>query len=109
MNLTDEQKRMLTEYLGECWHEMEPRDMETPACIHCRKKEPWCHWHSFSDRNDLGDLYDRMAERGELGNFLADARYIWLATGAQDYWTLWLFAPDRIETVAEWLKEKQTD
>jgi hypothetical protein len=71
--MTDEQKKLLTEYLGECWH-------SSSLIIHndtsgqCKKCGTMLYIigganRTFTTRNDLMDLYQKAYEDGKWDEF----------------------------------------
>ena len=81
--MTDEQRKALTKYLGECWHEfvvafppVEPEQIPVRGhkCKHCGKYWPTKirdgHGsRTFDNRNDMMDLYQKVYEDGKWGSF----------------------------------------
>ena len=87
--MTDENKKLLTEYLGECWHEIaEPiTDWEEPVfCLKCKQQVSWT-WtppekptvrqhqvalnYPFTTPADLHAVYAKMANdhKEEIGPY----------------------------------------
>lgn len=65
MELTIEEKRILTEFLGECWHEWHQcDDKEGRFCIKCDIEEEDCanYRFDFSDWRVVGRLVEKMRE-----------------------------------------------
>lgn len=126
--LSDEQKKMLTEFLGECWHESEEDDRR---CIHCQKHlEGWwikdlknndifivnskIEYRTFTSWQDLGDLKEKIVEMWEWRTFY---RWAYDYAGSnllnegytyEDDFCNWLMNPERFcELVAKWWKERR--
>jgi len=93
VGLTDDDRKMLTEYLGECWHEIaEPiTDWEEPVfCLKCKQQVSWT-WtppekptvrqhqvalnYHFTTPADLHAVYSKMVEKGEWSKFRRYAEY----------------------------------
>ena len=118
--LTESDRKLLTEYLGECWHNWEvvrggANNELYPVCVRCHAAG---HINllqrTFTSIQDFYDLKEKMVERKEWSNFCkyADDKWMeeWLAedeyenaTFESDY-SRWLIHPDRCETVASWLR-----
>ena len=71
MNLTEDQKRLLTEFLGECWHEFS-KDVEgfDGPCVKCRTWRSSSIVRTFLTYQDLGDVKDKLVEKGLWAAFL---------------------------------------
>jgi hypothetical protein len=77
--MDEEEKKLLTTWLGECWHEYNP-DCAGSACS-CGD---WTHRHTmrpfrnrtFATWADLGAVWRRLEEKGQMRQFLtyADCR-----------------------------------
>ena len=75
--MTELDRKLLTEFLGECWHV--PRGASFQICCNpakqtCRKckmdvLEAGEH-RTFDSWQDLGDLQEKLVEKGEWGMFL---------------------------------------
>ena len=70
--LTDDRK-MLTEYMGECWHEPGRIGRFTRICRKCGKKGVSNRHRTFTIWRDLGDLKEVIVEKGEWKEFLHSA------------------------------------
>lgn len=126
--MTDEDRKLLTEYLGECWeHDWEWKEDQPndwcgyDECKKCRAQildESQQRYFSsnkfrrtFTSPKDLYDLYQKMAERGEFGVYFLFAERNFnrsfgsILTRMSDF-SLWLFHVDRIPLVVEWVKTK---
>jgi len=124
--MTDEMRKLLTEYLGECWHEAgrnphgNPRYV--PICQKCKVdlEQLFGDYHRCFDLPvDMNDLRRKLAENKEfwgLDSFLDWADTKWdhessfdeLGYVIDDNFTNWLMDPERFcFLVAEWLKEKE--
>jgi len=77
--LTEAQRKRLTLYLGECWHE---RSCNVPAsgivyrCVKCKTAVYPISEHTFTTYEDLGKLKERLVENGEWDLFCAYAAYV---------------------------------
>lgn len=112
--LNDDDRKLLTEFLGECWH-----DDPTPISPHflfvkleCSK----CHGHYLKNRTfatwqDTGDLKVKIVEMGEWEGFIYFICRRWPNRNDLSWTELrnWLMDPIRFpELVAGWLKERRT-
>jgi len=103
IELTDEEKKMLTKYLGERWRDKTVEDVFE-----------WQDNRTFTTRDDMMDLYRKLATDGKWEEF---DEYMWfnkwpdsgnMKKGMSKYMT-WLFclaSPDyeeRCQMVADWL------
>ena len=86
MNINDEARRKLTEFLGECWHEYPPRAVPPgmnkagwDLCVKCRHHShyPDAERRTFSTPNDMVALTKRMAEKGVWGQFFSVSLQYW--------------------------------
>lgn len=120
--LSDEQKKMLTEFLGECWHESEEDDRR---CIHCQKHlEGWrikdlknndifivnskIEYRTFTSWQDLGDLKENIVKMGEWESFLIYAASTFSPDREMKNFTNYLLDPTRFsELVARWWEERK--
>ena len=121
--MNDDTRKLLTEYLGECWHHWilayrngpEDVSMRGHKCEHCG--EYWCvrPGHdgpivpkTFSTPTDLYVVYNKMVEKGEWAKFeeFMEDYFISKKYDSEDFvianksFTAWLFclnAPDQIE------------
>jgi hypothetical protein len=120
--MTENQKRLLTEFLGECWHE----SLETRKCQNCGEVMAICDhipgdgvdWkhRTFTTWQDLGDVKDKLVENGRLTDFLEwvlnYAYYNKIILSRREHvgvaWCWWesLSALDRCRLVAEYLEGK---
>ncbi len=106
--MNDDQKKMLTEFLGECWHEFRiPNILGGNMCIHCNKNISNLYsWRTFLTPNDQQACKDKLVEKEmwhEFQAFTANSDS-WLAkpidgdlydedaTWDSDF-ELWLFRP----------------
>ena len=117
--MTDENKKLLTEYMGDCWHE--PGDQvskESPVmqCAKCKKYyHPMSGFHTFTTREDMMDLYEAIAKKGEWDSF---DNYSWnyrKGASVNLAHAAWLFCLDgegyesRCQMVVDWVKEASHD
>ncbi len=135
-DLTEQDKKRLTEYLGGCWHKVkrpkhEPTVFSKP-CVKCRRTITIIRdkpidgtgygdsYRTFITWQDLGDLKDKLVEKGEWGKFhIFAADIFWLEpilepikeinddTYDSDF-DNWLFnSPRFCWLMNEWLKGKE--
>jgi hypothetical protein len=105
--LTESDRRLLTEYLGECWHEW-----KGPSSNFCSKCDKYAERNrTFITIQDFYDLKVKIVERGEWEDFIEFAyRGVWDRICGRDTkgeFTNWLINPDRCETVASWLRGRK--
>jgi len=129
--LSDESKKRLTEFLGECWHELGSDDH---MCIKCQKylQGLWLRnpqgeaefrinkrqFRSFSpnDWQSLGDLKDKLVEKGRWEKFedyafniFSEMLYVGVPEAMHTTPTQWLLnAPRFCKLVGEFLKEARS-
>lgn len=122
--LTDDDRKMLTEYIGECWPEygVDADGYEAP----CNKCWKWIDEHNnrtFTTLADLHAVYSRMVELEEWHQFMNYAHNqcpleadldlpINNGSDMADF-TAWLFClnapdqiPERMRQVSKFIKEK---
>lgn len=95
--MTDENKKILIEFLGEKYIEMTtPHNMAYPSMCDC----PYClsSNRTFTTWQDYGDLKDKLVEKGLIRLF-GGAAYLEWAVCLQDdiCYEEWLINPLRIE------------
>lgn len=102
--MNDTRRRMLTEYLDECWHEGGSDYYRT--CVTCHRihsnYELENERRTFTTSQDMVDLVKKMVERGDWRKFL---RFTWESwPGFEGEFTAWLITdPARTcELIAEW-------
>lgn len=67
--MTDDDRKLLTKYLGECWHEYNGTSW---VCQNCFKAHtPKDVNRTFDNWPDFGALKDKIVERGEWKEFWA--------------------------------------
>jgi hypothetical protein len=120
--LTDEQRKRLTLYLGECWHEDDSSIYHPNRCT-CGYEVGWrddfelhisVPSRTFATYEDLGKLKDRLVENGEWDSFSFYAFDVWFDKGTHQYdkdirkeLFPWLFRPESCGLVAEYLEQKE--
>jgi hypothetical protein len=81
-DLTEAQKKMLTEFLGECWHEDELfRCDDGSSFIRCKKcRRPLSRWEpfAFTSPDDRQALCEKLMERVEWAGFHTFVYERWL-------------------------------
>jgi len=126
--LTDEDRKRLTLYLGECWHEVvwgkiiPWHDCQKKTLLTCSCGNEWCNLahfeqnRTFATYEDLGKLKDKLVENGEWVHFRNYAHVIWKGddalecpdnADADSWFTAWLFRPESCGLVAEYLEQKE--
>jgi hypothetical protein len=127
MNLTENQKRLLTEFLGECWHEyikqpplekweIDQGYIQTALCS-CGSHSCLKSNRTFTTYQDLGDCMGKLVEKGKLADFVewvlnyAYCNKIILSrrehVGVAWCWWETLSALDRCQLVAEFLEDRK--
>jgi len=112
--MTEEQRKIATEYLGECWH-----DKAGSFSAYNPNKECQCglrsHRRTFTTWKDFGDLKDAIVKKGEWGSFLLYAEDCWcnddnapcdLCIPGDAQYLDWLISIDRISLMLEWIEKK---
>lgn len=121
--LTCDDRILLTEFLGECWHDDPIFREYIPGVEHIQFVElecSKCHGHYLKNRTfatwqDTGDLKERIVEMGEWYQFAKFAKRSWDAEQVGKkfvyddlYFSAVLMNPIRFpELVAGWLKERE--
>jgi len=126
--MNDDRRKLLTEYLGECWHEVKrPKNEPTvfsKSCIKCKRRitiirnDPIDRDRTFTTPYDFFALKDTLVERGEWKKFnqfclnsLDPSVPQWKSETAEDAisaFTDWfLNAPRFCELAGEWLEGKE--
>lgn len=114
--MTETDRKLLTEFLGECWHKWEDRssvtDFRPHKCIKCNFETKQFHYYrTFDTWQDLGVLKERLKTKNEkdflLDTFNRFAHTIWEKELTLDgYFADWLYTPTRFcQLVADFLKE----
>jgi hypothetical protein len=70
--LSDDDKKLLTEFLGECWHDRLIPVHASGVCRHCNiYMDDWNDviQRTFTTWQDLGDLKDKLVEKGMWWKF----------------------------------------
>jgi hypothetical protein len=133
--MTDDQRKRLTEYLGECWHkgywycncckeEISPtRVTYQEQCDTCGQYVEWVSNRTFTNWPDLGAVKEKLVEKGDwFRRFKSYAASKWLddEDEMERYeisdvaaFMVWLFRPidengkpHFCRLVAEWLEAK---
>ena len=115
MNNTD--RKMLTEWLGECWHDMrEYKIDDTYSVLRCKK----CgfigqrDYRTFDNWQDYGALIERLKELRLWEEYHAFTRRTWFDgnygsnTQCDEYcYTEWLLDSVRCQKIAEFLRRRK--
>jgi len=115
--MKDEDKKLLTEYLGECWHDCE-NDEECSKCKKTLRGYYFGTHRTFTTRADMMDLYDRLFQKHKWHKFTVFAKmrfsfndYDQTFTNIETGFYAWIFClngdgyEDKCQMVAEWIKE----
>ena len=117
-------RKRLTEFLGECWHNYEDLDKFGPyrrmRCSKCKKYIDGVYYTTISDifnrtfttPDDFFALKDKLVEKEEWGEFeiYAFDKFYHTITEIPTSVTCWLInAPRFCWLVNEWLKEKEAN
>ena len=96
--MTDEDKKLLTEFLNECWHEYEDS-------LHCIKCGGMDDNRTFTTAQDMQDLKDKLVEKGKWESFYREiyrkSKFSWDCMFID-----WLWRPESCQLVADFLKER---
>ena len=115
-DLTEEDRKRLTEYLDECWHEI---IYPSGSSWQCKKCYAWYLppdafiYRTFTTPDGFFTLKDKLVENGEWAEFTKCAGEIWERLNSYvdldiPEFTDWLInAPRFCGLVNEWLKEKE--
>lgn len=118
--MTNEKRMVLIEYLGECWHEIEPRQNFRFAesfkfCDTCEThfppEEAGNHINrDFTPCQDAHDLAKKISEKGEWSTFRLFYTKVYLGRNRDEYlseWLLTLHTEEFCELVCKWLERKK--
>ena len=98
--MNDETRKLLTEYLGECQHEKSGtsyfvphipgfRDVEDSfLCSMCGQKFRESEYRTFASWQDLGDLKNKLVEKGEWIKFREFTWVVWYDSEPDKYTAL---------------------
>jgi hypothetical protein len=119
--MNEEQKKRVTKWLGECWHEHDFEQTRIKSlwyCKHCGKdlylgSGRFIPLRTFTEPADFFACFDRLVELGEWEEFDNYTMDVWSASETKDDYMV--FALSRTDTghfrlcvmVSEWLKEKE--
>lgn len=99
MNLTEDQRKTLTEFLGECWHSFRSSMYYSfpDRCLDCGKLITSLDRRSFLTYQDLGDVKDALVKKGLWDSFYWK-EWCYYAdevpnSGGEAEFTAWLFCP----------------
>ena len=121
--MNDTRRKMHTEYLGECWHEIKE---ETYSCRKCgmSRAEIYTQPFAISDNRtfttaqDMVDLGKRMMVNGDWNPFYCDTFNDWYARNRESVkntedadakFVAWLLFTDPARTcklIAEWMEDQ---
>ena len=108
--MTESDRKLLTEYLGEEWHKPNSADCK------CGERHPPMMGNpnrTFDTIQDFYDLKCKLVEKGKWGNFVIRAKNILIEPeglcGCNICLSHFLIHPARCQTVADWLKERKND
>ncbi len=104
MKLTDDQKKMLTEFLGECWHEMKVIGGVRECCCGVKGNIATLFMHkgnrTFLTPDDQQACKDMLVEKGMWAKFYYWAEFQWADSDLEIDMKLfgasfneWLFRP----------------
>ena len=110
--MEEKSRKLLTEYLGLCWHEKGNKawiDMFggplKEECKHCANKG--IDNRTFTTPDDMMAVKDKLVEKGDVHRFLYFAKGEWEKTVKEMPFAFWLINPTRFcELVGEWLEVK---
>ena len=112
--LSENDRKRLTEYLGECWHELKHLGWKDWVCSCGAKKCERSSFHrTFTTWQDFGDLKNKLVEKGEWKEFIIYSIDIWSRENHfvdfdPEEHTDWLINAKRFcGLVNGWLKSKE--
>ena len=76
MNITEEQRKLLTEWLGECWHEWHFAPEDVTPCLKCRSRKDN---RTFDNWNDFGAVVEKLGW-GYITYFTPKMPYVGITT-----------------------------
>jgi hypothetical protein len=85
--LTEDDRKLLTKFLGECWHDPLWHDMRSAICTTWGLNGIFDLHRSFSpgDWQDLGDLKNKLVEKGMWREFRTFAQEAWCEERQKHY------------------------
>jgi hypothetical protein len=98
-DLTDEQKKRVTEVLGDCFND----HLILQTTSYCRKCKHHHGNHTFSAPQDAHDLAKKLVEMWEWELFGESAWQIWARERSEIPFTAWLFAEPESPQRFSWL------
>ena len=108
MKITEEQRKLLTEWLGECWHEWRFAPEDVTPCLKCRSRKDN---RTFDNWEDFGAVVEKLrtTPKEEI-DYLTHQCFIleFVESGAikDSVYEMWLLYPERFcILVAEAIKE----
>lgn len=111
--MTEDDKKLLTEFLGECWHTAMQGPSGKYYCskLSCQQSlgDDCGAWRrTFVIWQDLGDLKDKLVEKGMFEKFYVYAVKNWAYEPRSSDFTQWLLNPAVfIPLVVEFLKKEK--
>lgn len=107
--MTENQRKFLTEYLGECWHEVANPVLSSPqSCIKCGEhgyENGVSTLRTFTDLKDKQDLLEKVIEKGEWMEF---CYYLWATLSVETFgssfftWLIQLPPIETAELICKW-------
>ena len=68
--MKDEDRKILTEFLGECWHEWRSGAFPFPVCRKCGEPKKHISHRTFNNWNDFGALIEKIRKHPKAEIFL---------------------------------------
>lgn len=116
--MNDDDKKLLTEFLGQCWHESnrtgrKPWDYSTCKSCGALYKDQYWDRRTFTTWQDLGDLKGALVEKGLYADFYMHCTRMYKQTRTINWkWvdessvSSWLYLPARFcQLVADFIRE----
>jgi len=111
--MTETQRKWLTEYLGECWHNTSGGISEDMMSLKCGVCGKWlhienielCYQRTFTDLKDKQDLLEKVIEKGEWMEF---CYYLWATLSVETFgssfftWLIQLPPIETAELICKW-------
>lgn len=88
--MIDEDRKILTEFLGLCWHEWQGGispdgcGMTTVTCKKCKVMQGLHFYHTFTTPDDMMAVKRQLVEKGEFDDFYEFAYCRWRDDPTQD-------------------------
>ena len=109
MKLTDERRKVLSEYLGLCWHEGRMPIYRGHSCVKCG--DTYVANRTFDNDADMMDLFRKLTDKDVFNSFYSWVMWkhtYWSIKNYEEMIKFLFYEPERFcNLVAEWLEVKK--